>query len=88
MAHDDNRLPCAQWRARADNMLDERASPRAVQNLCKAGFHPRAFSGSENYDSEIVVGHGFQPILREPHGFRNQGMLGTERMPNQSRGQE
>src|ERR1700675_438695 len=35
--HDDHGLLRAQWRARADNMLDERAPPRAVQDLCKAG---------------------------------------------------
>jgi hypothetical protein len=30
MAHHDNRFPCAQWRARADDVFDERASPGTV----------------------------------------------------------
>ena len=34
--HDDKRLFCAQRRARANDVLDERASSGAVQNFCKA----------------------------------------------------
>ena len=35
MSYDDYRLFCAQRRARAYDVFDQRASPRAVQNLCK-----------------------------------------------------
>jgi hypothetical protein len=55
--YDDNLLLRAQRRARADNMLEERAPPRAVQNLGKAGFQPRAFSRGENNNGQIVIGH-------------------------------
>jgi hypothetical protein len=36
VSHNDNRLPRAQWRARANDVFDKRAPASAVQHLCEA----------------------------------------------------
>jgi hypothetical protein len=57
MAYYSDHLLRAKRRASSNDVFDERASSRAVQNLCEAGFEPSTFPGSENNDSEIVIGH-------------------------------
>jgi len=73
--HDDERLFCPEGRARADDVLDQCASPRAVQYLREARFQPRAFSCGEDDDSEIMVGHGFSPFCGSLGDFAIAGCV-------------
>jgi hypothetical protein len=45
-----------------------------MQHLSEAGFEASAFSRSEDNNGQVMVGHGFEPILREPAFFGNQRM--------------
>jgi hypothetical protein len=57
MTYDDDRLLCAKRRTRSDDLLDERASTRTVQNFRKTGLQPGAFSRCKNDHGQIVIGH-------------------------------
>jgi hypothetical protein len=57
VAYYNDHLLRAKRRASSNDVFDKRTSPRAVQNLCEAGFEPSTFPGGENNDSEIVIGH-------------------------------
>jgi hypothetical protein len=57
MTYDDDRLLCAQRCTRSDDLLDERASTRSVQNFRKTGLQPGAFSRGKNDHGQIVIGH-------------------------------
>jgi hypothetical protein len=88
VAHNYNGFLCTKRRARPQGVLNERSPTGSVQNLCEAGLEPRAFSGSENNDSEIVICHKREPILRELPGFRNGGLFRTIPRANQWLSQE
>jgi hypothetical protein len=59
MTDDDHPTLCPQWSAGSQHLLDQWTATRSVQDLRKAGFQTRAFSGREDNYGEIVSCHGF-----------------------------
>lgn len=57
----------------ADYMIDERAASGMMQNFGEAGFEAGAFTGGEDEDGCVVIGHG-QSIVHWTRSFDNAGM--------------
>jgi len=57
VAYDNESLLGSERRARSDNVLDERSSSGAVQNLRNARLQPRTFSRGKDDDRQIMIGH-------------------------------
>jgi hypothetical protein len=67
MAHDCDGFPRAERSAGEQNVLDQRAAARAVQDLGEAGFQPRALSRGENDYGKIIGRHGSDSFCGSRH---------------------
>jgi hypothetical protein len=71
MSDHDEKLGRLERLARANNVLDQRTSAGAVQDLGKLGTHSRPFSCSQNYDGCLACGH-VAAIVAFPRSFGNR----------------
>jgi len=58
VANDDDRFPRLQRRARANNVLHQRAPTSPMQSFSEAGLQPRALSRGKNDDGKVWIRHG------------------------------
>lgn len=57
MTHDGNNFFGSQWHTGADDVINERASAGAVENLRETGFEASSFAGGEDENSDVFIGH-------------------------------